>query len=70
MKFYCDGTNLSNAANTVSKALAVNKNIPILEGIKLEASENKLTLSAYNQEIYIYAESETAIQKQIMTLRL
>ena len=53
MKFYCDGTNLSNAANTVSKALAVNKNIPILEGIKLEASENKLTLSAYNQEIYI-----------------
>ena len=53
MKFFCDGTNLSNAANIVSKALAVNKNIPILEGIKLEAIEDTLTLSAYNQEIYI-----------------
>lgn len=53
MKFYCDGNNLSTAANIVSKALAVNKNIPILEGIKLNAHDNELTLSAYNQELYI-----------------
>lgn len=53
MKLSCNGTDLSNAANVVSKALAVNKNIPVLEGIKLNAHGNSLTLSAYNQEMYI-----------------
>ena len=53
MKFFCDGTDLANATATVSKALAVNKNIPILEGIKIKAFGNAITLSAYNQELYI-----------------
>lgn len=53
MKFYCNGMDLSNATNIVSKAIAVNKNIPALEGIKIKALENKITLSAYNQELYI-----------------
>ena len=53
MKFYCNGTDLANATNIVSKALAVNKNIPILEGIKINAHGREITLSAYNQEIYI-----------------
>lgn len=53
MKFFCNGTDLANATNVVSKALAVNKNIPILEGIKIKAKEDKITLSAYNQELYI-----------------
>lgn len=53
MKFYCNGMDLSNATNIVSKALAINKNIPILEGIKLYAKGSTVTLSAYNQELYI-----------------
>ena len=53
MKFFCNGKTLSEATNVVSKALAVNKNIPILESMKINASDNKITLSAYNQEIYI-----------------
>jgi len=44
---------LANATNVVSKALAVNKNIPILEGIKIKAKEDKVILSAYNQELFI-----------------
>lgn len=75
MKFYCDGTTLSNAANIVSKALAVNKNIPILEGIKLAAHGDTLTLSAYNQELYIektipadiYSEGELVVNGRIFT---
>lgn len=53
MKFYCNGMDLSSATNIVSKAIAVNKNIPALEGIKIKAYENKVLLSAYNQEMYI-----------------
>ena len=53
MKFCCNGTDLANATNIVSKALAANKNIPILEGIRLDAHGESLTLSAYNQEMYI-----------------
>ncbi|NLL55643.1 MAG: DNA polymerase III subunit beta [Clostridiales bacterium] len=53
MKFYCNGMDLSNATNIVSRALAVNKNIPILEGIKIYAKADTVTFSAYNQELYI-----------------
>ncbi len=53
MKFSCNGTDLANATNIVSKALAANKNIPILEGIRMDAHGDQLTLSAYNQEMYI-----------------
>ena len=75
MKFYCDVNNLSNAANIVSKALAANRNIPILEGIKLDAKGEKLTLSAYNQELYIektipadvYSEGELVVNGKIFT---
>ena len=53
MKFFCNGMELSNATNIVIKAVAANKNIPILEGIKLSAQGRTLTLSAFNQEIFI-----------------
>lgn len=53
MKFYCNGMELSNATNIVAKAIAVNKNIPILEGIKISAYGKTVVLSAFNQEIYI-----------------
>ena len=53
MKFFCNGQELSNATNIVSKAVAANKNIPILEGIKISAQGRTVILSAFNQEIYI-----------------
>lgn len=53
MKFFCSGTELANASNIVSKAVAVNKNIPILEGINIKAIGKNVTLSAFNQELYI-----------------
>lgn len=53
MKFFCNGMDLSNATNIVSKAIAVNKNIPALEGIKIKAEENKVIFCSYNQEMYI-----------------
>lgn len=62
MKFYCNGMDLSNATNIVSKALAINKNIPILEGIKIYAKGDSITLSAYNQELYI----EKTIKAEIL----
>ena len=63
MKFYCNGSSLSDATSIVSKALAINKNIPILEGIKIKALGKTLTLSAYNQELYI----EKTINAEILT---
>lgn len=53
MKFFCNVSELSNATNIVSKAVAANKNIPILEGIKINAQGKTVILSAFNQEIYI-----------------
>ncbi len=53
MKFVCDGTVLSDAALTVSKACAVKTITPILECIKLQAKNDGLTLKAYDGEISI-----------------
>lgn len=53
MKFICDGQSLSSAASVVSKVLSVKSNIPILDGIKIKAFANTVTLSVYNQEVYI-----------------
>lgn len=53
MKFYCNGADLAGAGNVVGRAVASNKNIPILEGIKIKAEGKNITLSAYDQQIYI-----------------
>ena len=53
MKFVCNGTVLSDAALTVSKACAVKTITPILECIKLRAENDGLTLTAYDGEISI-----------------
>lgn len=53
MKFICDGTVLSDAALTVSKACAVKTITPVLECIKLTAKNDSLTLKAYDGEISI-----------------
>ncbi|MBQ8451277.1 MAG: DNA polymerase III subunit beta [Clostridia bacterium] len=53
MKLICDGLDLSDAVLKVIRATAVRTTNPILEGIKLHASEDKLTLSATDLEISI-----------------
>lgn len=53
MKFFCSGAELAGASNIVSKAVAVNRNIPLLEGINIKAYGKTVTLSAFNQELYI-----------------
>ena len=53
MKLICDGLDLSEAVLTVSKAASTKTTNPILEGIKLVAEDNCLTLIATDLEIAI-----------------
>jgi len=53
MKLICDGLDLAEAVNAVARAANARAINPILEGIKLVAKDNKLTLSATDLEIYI-----------------
>ncbi len=62
MKFVCNGTLLSNAALTVSKACAVKTITPVLECIKIHAENDSLTLTAYDGEISI----EQKIKAEVM----
>ncbi len=62
MKFVCNGTLLSDAALTVSKACAVKTITPVLECIKIHAENDSLTLTAYDGEISI----EQKINAEVM----
>ncbi len=53
MKLICDGFELSEAVNTVLKATAIRSTNPILEGIKLKAENDILTLQATDLELSI-----------------
>lgn len=56
MKFVCDTETFATAVKLVSKATSskrVTAMIPILEGIKIEARENELIISATNIDIFI-----------------
>lgn len=53
MKVYCHGLELSEAILKVIKASAVNKNLPILEGIRISAKGSTLTLTATDLELTI-----------------
>ena len=53
MKLICEGLDLSDAVLKVIRATATRTTNPILEGIKLYASEDTLTLSATDLEISI-----------------
>ncbi len=53
MKIICDGLDLSDAVLKVSKALSVKSTNPILEGIKLSAKGDNLTLIATDTELTI-----------------
>ena len=53
MKLICEGLDLSDAVLKVIRATATRTTNPILEGIKLHANEDTLTLSATDTEIAI-----------------
>lgn len=53
MKLICEGLDLSDAVLKVIKATATRTTNPILEGIKLSAGEDTLTLSATDLELSI-----------------
>ena len=53
MQIVCDGLDLSDAVIKVSKAISNKTTNPILEGIKLVASEDTLTLSATDLDLSI-----------------
>ena len=53
MKVICDGLDLSEAVLKVSKALAVKSPNPVLEGIKITAKQDSLTLIATDMELTI-----------------
>lgn len=53
MQVLCDGLDLSEAVLKVSKAISTRTTNPILEGIKLHAEEDKLTLSATDLDLSI-----------------
>jgi DNA polymerase-3 subunit beta len=53
MKLICDGLELSDAVLKVSKALSVKATNPVLEGIKISARGETLTLTATDTELTI-----------------
>ncbi len=53
MKIICDGLDLSDAVLKVSKALSVKAVNPVLEGIKISASGDSVTLTATDTELTI-----------------
>ena len=53
MKIYCHGLDLSDAVLKVVKAVPSKRVIPVLEGIKLKAEGNALTITATDLELSI-----------------
>lgn len=53
MKLFCSQKDLSNALNTVNKAISPNSTLPVLNNIMLKAENKKLFLSATNLELAI-----------------
>lgn len=62
MKLYCNGLELADAFSKVTKAISGKSNVPILEGVKIEAFGDKMTLTASDTYITI----ENTIKAKIM----
>ncbi|MBE7082497.1 MAG: DNA polymerase III subunit beta [Clostridiales bacterium] len=68
MQLICDGLDLSDAVLKVSKAVATKTTNPILEGIKLVAEEDTLTLSATDTELSIEKKIKAEIKVEGTTI--
>ena len=53
MKFVCETSILSNAVNTVQRAVTSKSSLATLEGILIRTNGNELILSGYDLEIAI-----------------
>ena len=64
MQLICDGLDLSDAVLKVSKAIATKTTNPVLEGVRLVAEENELTLSATDLELSIEKKIHADIKEE------
>lgn len=64
MQIICDGLDLSDAVLKVSKAIAVKTTNPVLEGIKLVAEDNELTLFATDLELSIEKKIRAEVKEE------
>lgn len=64
MEIICDGLDLSDAVLKVSKAIASKTTNPVLEGIKLIASSNELTLLATDLELSIEKKIRAEVKEE------
>ena len=62
MKVICDGADLSDAVLKVSKGTSNKTTNPILEGIKVVAEEDYITLSATDLELSIEKTIKAMVQ--------
>ena len=53
MNFFCTRSEMSEALNNVIRAVAVKTTHPAMEGVLIEAEDDRLTLSCYNMEMGI-----------------
>ena len=70
MKLKCDGLALSEAVLKVSKAMPIKRNNSILEGIKLQAKDGFLTLTATDLELSIIKKipAEVSIEGEVLVI--
>lgn len=73
MKFSCEKSILTEAVGNVSRMIPSKSSIPALEGIKLQATHDSLTLSGYDMEAGITTTIPANIQQEgeiVLTARL
>lgn len=64
MQIVCDGLDLCDAVITVSRAINPKATNPILEGIKIVASDDELTLSATDLELSIEKKIKAEVKEE------
>ena len=53
MNFFCTRSELSESLNNVTRAVAAKTTHPAMEGVLINAEDDRLTLSCYNMELGI-----------------
>ena len=64
MKVFCNGSDFADALNKVAKALPVKKTQPILEGIKLSAFGDEMTIVATDDNFTIIKKIKADVQME------
>lgn len=62
MKVFVDGIELADAVSKVGKAMPIKKSLSILEGIKLKAEGETLTVTATDLELSIEKKIEASVK--------